>query len=265
MRRIMTFDCVGAPCAATLDDAAGAVGVLIVSGGNEVRVGSFRGMARLGTDLAAGGIPVFRYDRRGVGDSGGDNLGFEASGPDMAAALAAFRAACPHLSHVIAYGNCDAATALVVHAPDGLAARVLSNPWVVPVDTNAQAPAAARAYYAQRLRDPRAWLKLLRGRVNLRDTADSLHAAAAGPTTTPLAARFAQGLERMTGPVTILLSEHDGTAIAFLDQWQAAVFDAYRNTVTVRVLPSASHALAPAPDHAALLDTLRRVAASVLA
>ncbi len=55
----------------TLDDAPGTTGLLIVSGGNEVRAGAFAGQARLAAEIAAAGHPVFRFDRRGVGDSTG--------------------------------------------------------------------------------------------------------------------------------------------------------------------------------------------------
>src|SRR3546814_18832077 len=74
---------------------------MIVSGGNEIRVGAHRGMALLAERLAAAGLPVFRFDRRGIGDSTGANDGYTSSGPDIAAAVRAFRAQVPHLSTLI--------------------------------------------------------------------------------------------------------------------------------------------------------------------
>ncbi|MFM6853530.1 MAG: hypothetical protein ACKOUM_05555, partial [Sphingopyxis sp.] len=115
MRRWLTFTVDGAQCAATLDDAAGTHGLLIVSGGNETRAGAHRGMAMLAATLAAAGHPVFRFDRRGVGDSAGENQGFEGSAADIAGAIAAFRAACPHVTRITAFGNCDGAAALALH------------------------------------------------------------------------------------------------------------------------------------------------------
>ena len=47
MRRTLSFAVNGATCAATLDEAPGQHGLLIVSGGNEIRSGAHRGMARL--------------------------------------------------------------------------------------------------------------------------------------------------------------------------------------------------------------------------
>src|SRR3546814_13665009 len=86
-------------------------------------------MARLAQRIAAAGHPVFRFDRRGIGDSEGENGGFEASGPDIAAAIPAFRAAAPQLTRIVAFGNCDAASALLLHRPLPLDAQTLANPW----------------------------------------------------------------------------------------------------------------------------------------
>ena len=100
MRRLLSFPCEGAALAATLDEAAGSTGLLIISGGNEIRIGAHRGMARLAADVAAAGFPVFRFDRRGIGDSEGENGEFTTSGPDISAAIAAFRSECPHIEQI---------------------------------------------------------------------------------------------------------------------------------------------------------------------
>jgi alpha-beta hydrolase superfamily lysophospholipase len=91
MRRLIEFPCEGETLFGTLDEAPGTTGLLIVSGGNEIRVGAHRGMALLAGRLAGAGHPVFRFDRRGIGDSTGENHGFESSADDIAAAAAAFR------------------------------------------------------------------------------------------------------------------------------------------------------------------------------
>ena len=87
----LTFNCEGSYLAGTLDTAPLTTGLLLVSGGNELRSGAFRGQARLAQTIAKRGFPVFRYDRRGVGDSEGENLGFTQSEPDIRAAIEAFR------------------------------------------------------------------------------------------------------------------------------------------------------------------------------
>ncbi|MBL0916111.1 MAG: hydrolase 1, exosortase A system-associated, partial [Sphingopyxis sp.] len=129
MRHQLSFPCDGATLAATLDEAPGTTGLLIVSGGNEVRSGAHRGMATLAQRVAAAGNPVFRFDRRGIGDSEGANGGYTNSGADIAAAIAAFRGAAPHVSRIVAFGNCDAASALLLHQPLALDALILANPW----------------------------------------------------------------------------------------------------------------------------------------
>src|SRR3546814_10564344 len=93
-------------------------------------------MARLAQRVAAAGHPVFRFDRRGIGDSEGANGGFESSGPDIVAAIAAFREAAPHVARVIGFGNCDAASALLLHQPLALDGLIVANPWTY--DSNAE-------------------------------------------------------------------------------------------------------------------------------
>src|SRR6188768_4031138 len=99
-REHLTFACAGDTLVGTLDDAVGASGLLLVSGGNEIRAGAFSGQAELAARIAAAGFPVFRFDRRGVGDSTGENRGFRDSGEDIAAALTSFRHECPGLARV---------------------------------------------------------------------------------------------------------------------------------------------------------------------
>src|SRR3546814_4572846 len=86
--------------AASIDEGRMDTGLLIVSGGNELRSGAHRGMAKLAARLARDGFPVFRFDRRGVGDSEGENGGFLSSGPDIAEAVAAFLRASPGLRRI---------------------------------------------------------------------------------------------------------------------------------------------------------------------
>src|SRR3546814_12213121 len=62
-------------------------------------------------------------------DSEGENGGFEASGPDIAAAIPAFRAAAPQLTRIVAFGNCAAASALLLHRPLPLDDLILANHW----------------------------------------------------------------------------------------------------------------------------------------
>ena len=155
MRRLITFAIGGTTLAGSLDEGAGMTGLLIVSGGNEVRHGAHRGMAALAQTIAAQDTPVFRYDRRGVGDSAGENRGFAHAGDDLRAAAAAFRHAAPHVTRLYAFGNCDAATLLALDGRSADIARVLlANPWTIEQTDDLPPAAAIRAGYARQLRDP---------------------------------------------------------------------------------------------------------------
>ena len=145
----LTFACEETTLAGTIDTAPGTSGLLIVSGGNEVRSGAFSGQAQLAARIARRGFPVFRFDRRGVGDSDGENKGFRKSRKDIQAALAAFHAMAPQMERVVAFGNCDAASALMLAGGAGFDALVLSNPWTINDSDDAiPPPAAVRARYA---------------------------------------------------------------------------------------------------------------------
>ncbi|WP_333837752.1 hydrolase 1, exosortase A system-associated [Novosphingobium sp.] len=254
-RQVVTFPCAGETLLGTLDmdGASGATGLLIVSGGNEIRAGTWGGQARLSRQLAEAGVPVFRYDRRGVGDSTGTNQGFDASGPDIAAALAAFRSAAPHVKRVVAFGNCDAASALILHATSGIAsppdALVLGNPWTIDQEGDggdvADAPpvhsaAALRRHYARRLADPRQWLRLLGGKVGLSGLARGLRTAASAQAPSTLAERMRSALAAYTGPVTFLVAEGDRTAQLFRSHWGA--------DARIVAHPGASHSFSDARE-----------------
>jgi exosortase A-associated hydrolase 1 len=265
MRRLVSFECEGSNLWATLDEAPGRAGVLIVSGGNEIRIGAHRGMARLAADLAVTGVPVFRFDRRGIGDSEGENAGFEGSGPDIAAAIACFRAQCPQMERIVSFGNCDAASALVLHSIDGLSGLILANPWVIEETSDLPPTAAIRARYAERLRDPWEWWRLLSGEVNLAKLAKGLvKVARPAPTLTAssLPERVAVGLARVEGPVSLLLAERDNTAVAFMAAWKDAAFDAARQRGDLAITPldSASHSFASESDYTVLKSAIVKMA-----
>lgn len=253
-RRFLSFTCEGNTLCGTLDTAKGTTGLLIVSGGNELRAGPWNSQTAIAAKVAAAGFPVLRFDRRGVGDSEGPNGGFESSAPDLAAALAAFRAHVPTLRRVVAFGNCDAASALMLAGGAGCDALVLANPWTFdpepePVEAVEEpTPArmtrgAIRAHYLRRIADPRAWWRLLTGKVALGGLAGSLADAAQsdGPQSA-LAARMAAALAPYTGPVALLVAERDRTGQAFCDNWD-------KNDARIRTCPAASHSFVEPQAH----------------
>lgn len=239
-RRHVTFCCEGTTLVGTLDigQASGSTGLLLVSGGNELRSGAWGGQAQLAARLADKGFPVFRYDRRGVGDSEGDNPTFRHSGPDIAAALAAFRSAAPHVARVVAFGNCDAAAALMLFAHglpiDGL---VLANPWTIDGEEAPQVmPATAiRSRYLAKLSNPREVWRLLTGGVNLAKLAKGLRGAASTQSVpTGLVSEMQAGLAAFGRPAAIVLASGDRTAQMFETAWD-------RTDPRIARIDSASH------------------------
>ncbi len=252
LRRLLNFTSEGETLVSTLDEAAGTTGLLIVSGGNEVRVGAHRGMALLAARLAASGMPVFRFDRRGVGDSSGENGGYLSSAPDMAAAAAMFRREAPHIERLVGFGNCDAATALALFGRKaGVERLVLANPWVVERPVDDLPPAAAiSARYAERVRNPREWWRLLRGGVDMLKLMKGLRAVLGTRPEAALARQVAAALADMDA--TIILAARDATAIAYRDAAEA--IGLVLPTVTV---DTASHSFAREGDAAALAAAIR--------
>ena len=259
MRRIVEFAYATSNLVGTLDDGNGEAGLLIVSGGNEIRIGAHRSMAALAQTIATKGYPVFRFDRRGIGDSEGANDGFESSGPDISTALAAFRAECPQVKRIVAFGNCDAATALILHAAD-VDHFILANPWVVEPIDDLPPPAAIKSHYLRRLKDPSAWRALVAGKLNIRNAIRGLRRiSATDAAPQALTERVANALAHDHRPTTILLASGDITAIAFVDAWDGKNFEQARArpNLMLKHIDSSSHSFASDADFAILVETLR--------
>jgi exosortase A-associated hydrolase 1 len=242
-RRVVAFPCGGAKLYGMLDCGAahGATGLLIVSGGTEIRAGAAAGQAALAARLAeAAGVPVFRFDRRGIGDSEGENHGWRGSRDDIAAALGSFRAALPGLRRVVGFGLCDGAAALMLHGPDlpGLDGLVLANPWTFDDDSDpAHSPRALRRRYLARLADRHAVWRLITGAVDPGALLRGLRRAAQTDAPSSLAATLQDRLAQMACPVTILVAGQDRVGARFLGVWPAA-------DTRVTVYPGRSHAFA---------------------
>lgn len=189
-------------------------GVLIVTGGPQYRAGSHRQFVLLARALAAQGVPVLRFDYRGMGDSEGAVRDYRAIGDDIDSALAQFFTCVPSLREVVLWGLCDGATAAACHAPRDtrIAGLVLLNPWVR--STSGLARASLRHYYLPRLLQRSFWRKLAGGGVQLRAsftglrrTAGALAASDGNEPATP--ALMYQALHRFPGPVLLILSGAD--------------------------------------------------------
>lgn len=255
MSQQLTFSCSGAKLAGTLHPAPGSTAVLIVAGGVQTRHGSHRGFVALADALAAAGYPVLRFDRRGVGDSDGDDPGFRSMQPDIAAAAAALRTACPQVTKIVGWGLCDGATALALEPADfdGL---ILANPWTRDEDAGEVLPprAAIGAHYAARMASPRAWLRLLRGGINVRKLAAGLGTLATTEVLTETAMELAAALDRSPVPLLVLLAGRDATAQAFAAALESRPFRAVRERASVIRIEAATHTFPGAASEAAMID-----------
>lgn len=276
MRRHLTFDCQGAMIAATLDEASeeqadgeeayGTTGVLIVSGGNEVRSGAHRGQAFLAAALAQENIPVFRFDRRGIGDSQGDNHGFESSADDIAAAIRAFRSEAG-VDRLILFGNCDAATALALHIkPQAGDTFILSNPWVIEQDdTIAHSPQQLRQRYWSKLRNPRALWQFLNSDLDVKKLSAGLKTAAKPTASTalpPLADAMRDKLIAFDGAVHFFIASGDRTAQIFAESLKSPAYAPLRQSERchVHICDTNGHSYAGATEQQWLIDKIVEIA-----
>ncbi len=239
--------------AASLDSGTETTALLIVSGGNEIRSGAHSGMARLAGRISEQGFPVLRYDRRGIGDSTGDNPGFLGSAADIAAAAGFLRQELPQVKSIIAFGNCDAASALVLFGPEApLDGYILANPWVIesasaPDDAQpTMSSAAIRSRYWDRIKNPKTILDLFSGKIDLRKLLKGLKQASRSEDSGALALRLRDGLTGLEQDTRLLLAKRDTTARAFLAAWNSRDFERPRSNSAIRIetIDSASHSFA---------------------
>lgn len=258
MREIISFPCNGDLLAGTLDPADGKIGLLIVSGGNEIRGGAFGGQASMAQHFSALGIPVFRFDRRGVGDSEGVNRGYDHAAEDIHAAIGTFRRVAPQVNRIVALGNCDAATALMLHAKTPLLHGILlANPWTIdPPVENDTAPTAdasvIRARYWARMKNPRTLLDLVSGKIDLSKLASGLKNASKPLKISTLGQKLAGALAHSDTPIGIVVAERDTTALAFMAAWNSPVCESARRRPNIQLASylTASHSFADAASRA---------------
>lgn len=255
----VVFDCQGQDLIGVISVPAvsGKTGVVIVVGGPQYRAGSHRQFVLLARFLANAGVPVIRFDYRGMGDAGGELRSFENIDTDIRAAVDCLMAQVPGLEQVVIWGLCDAASAALFYciSDPRIKGLVLLNPWV---RTEAGlAKAYLKHYYLQRLTEREFWLKMLQGNFNFADSMRSLldklrgSRAVAAPAsgvasmeTLPLPERMSECLARFSGRVLLILSGDDLTAQEFQEvvkaspKWQKLLTNA---RVAQHVLANANH------------------------
>ncbi len=280
--RPLLFDCAGERLVGILHPAAGPakdVGMLLVVGGPQYRVGSHRQFVLLARDLAATGIPVLRFDYRGMGDSEGGFRDFEAIETDIRSAIDAMIDATPAVRRIVLWGLCDAATANAFYAlnDDRVVGQIGANPWVRTEEGEAQA--FIRHYYLKRLLSRELWRKVLRGEFGavaaikdfLRKWARSSQKPVDGSnhSNKPLPERLREAQLAYRGSTLLILSGRDLTAKEYLDRvGESSAWKAWLDspTVTVRHFDGADHTFSSEKwrnqvaewTHAWISDTLDR-------
>lgn len=205
-------------------------GVLILVGGPQYRVGSHRQFVKLSRALAAAGIASLRLDAAGMGDSSGVKTEFYQQDADIAAGITSLMQQCPQLKHVVLWGLCDAASAILLYlnTPDArVSGAVLLNPWVRQQHSHAEV--MLKHYYLKRLFSRQFWQKLLGGGVALTQSVKGLwqtmqqrraNRPAASLTPQANAQNYVQlmlrGWQHFSGKVLIISSGNDLTAQEFL-------------------------------------------------
>ena len=225
------------------------IGVLVIVGGPQYRVGSHRQFVLLARHLAAQGIPTMRFDVRGMGDASGEPRSFAVLDDDILAAVDCFLSQQPDIEQVVIWGLCDAASAALFYAyqDSRIAGLVLLNPWVFT--EQGAAKTYLKHYYLQRLFSKDLWRKVLRLQFNFAASLTSLltmlkQARRGVQASEPqlqglvkvdanlaLPVRMRECLQRFTGPVLLILSGRDLTADEFREAvkadagWQALLAD----------------------------------------
>ncbi len=209
------------------------LGVLIVVGGPQYRVGSHRQFVHLARALAARGFAAMRFDCSGMGDSTGAAQPFTDRDRDIRSAIDAFIETVPEVGEIAIWGLCDAASAALFYAPQDARVRklVLLNPWVRSDEGLARTH--LKHYYAARFVDREFWRQLLGGKVGivraLRGLGSTLMRALAasgrrsnrGSSPSEPApgfqARMARGWKGFRGDILLICSGDDLTAREFVD------------------------------------------------
>jgi uncharacterized protein len=228
------------------------IGVLVVVGGPQFRVGSHRQFVLMARALAQAGYAVLRFDYRGMGDSDGEMRTFESVAADVRVAIDTLMRSVPSLTGVALWGLCDAASVALMYCMQDARVKgvAIANPWVR--SQAGQAQSYIKHYYGQRLLQRSFWVKALSGKLHVTASlADFLRklwrarsSGAAGADGGSFIERMRHGLQKFGGPTLILMSERDLTAQEFRDltaaseDWQKAL---RRAGVTTIALPGADH------------------------
>lgn len=241
----VTFECHGEQLIGMIHpaDTTASIGVLVVVGGPQYRIGSHRQFLLLTRHLAEQGIPAMRFDVRGMGDSEGLPRRFDQLDHDIRVAVDEFIRSCPEVRQVVLWGLCDGASAALFYGYQDSRVKglVLLNPWVFT--EQGAAKTYLKHYYLRRFLSKDFWIKVFSFKFDyahslvsllnlLKQASGKSHSPEASSRLTkidetlPLPFRMRECLKRFTGPVLLILSGRDLTANEFKEvvnndsEWQ---------------------------------------------
>lgn len=150
---------------ATIPEPAGEVGVLILVGGPQYRVGSHRQFTLLARSLAEAGVASLRFDFTGMGDSEGGKREFDKTEEDISAAIETLCAT--GVRQIVLWGLCDGASSAMMfaHRHPRVVGMILLNPWVHSGEYSPQVKLAH--YYRPSFSRRDQWHRLLSGKIKL--------------------------------------------------------------------------------------------------
>lgn len=258
--RAVVFDCAGNRLVGILHRGgpAARTGVVFVVGGPQYRVGSHRQFVLMARHLASAGIPVLRFDYRGMGDAEGTPRTFETVSDDIRAAIDCLTQEVSDVTTVVLLGLCDAASANLIyaHTDARVTGLILLNPWVRTLA--GEAKTYLKQYYLRRLLQKAFWSKVFSGQLaftrswrEFAETRRAAHSASGSQSSTAqpgerFISRMLVGLEQFRQPILFLISERDLTAQEFInltednEKWRKKMS---RPGIIKEILPDADHTL----------------------
>ncbi|AEF99643.1 hydrolase 1, exosortase A system-associated [Methylomonas methanica] len=230
----LLFECLGKKLVGVIheSDSNSKIGVLIIVGGPQYRVGSHRQFVLLARYLASQGVSTMRFDVRGMGDSEGEQRRYDKLDDDIRAGINSFVANCTNIKEVVLWGLCDAASAALFYAyqDDRVRGVVLLNPWVF--SERGAAKTYVKHYYLRRVLSKNFWAKLLSFKFDIKASvssffkilvvalgrdADKDNASSRGVENLSLPVKMRECLRMFNYPVLLILSGRDLTADEFKD------------------------------------------------
>lgn len=241
---------------AAVPEITAEVGVLILVGGPQYRVGSHRQFTLLARNLAAAGFASLRFDYTGMGDSEGDAQEFDQVEADISAAIEAMLETIPGVCRVVLWALCDAASSAMMfaHRHSQVTGMILLNPWVHHGEYSPEVKLTH--YYRPSFWRKDQWRRLLFGEIRLIPAFKELATDALAlvvkrtlPTVRQQSQRsfvhdMLDGLLRFRHGILIVLSEADITASEFKvliaqdADWKAVIS---RSLITTHAVGGADH------------------------